>query len=652
MDDSPVRHDGSVPVERFRPWVLALGVALIPLNSYWIARTEAQDYSGFPTCASLFYNVVFCILVLIGMNALVRRFRPGWALCRRELMVLYAMMATGSSLVGHDYLQMLVPTIPHVAFFGNTGNKLPTQVAPLLPDWLVIADNIPAVQRFSIGHSTLYSWENFSPWIRPLSWWALFLIAVLLGTLCINLLLRRHWQDHERLTYPVVQVPMLITEGGGANGLFRSRVFWIGFSIAAGLDVYNGIAQLFPAFPPIPLKLQDIGPIFAPYRPWNAMGWTPISFYPWVIGLSYFMPTNMAFSCWFFYFVRKAQMVIASAMGYTGGDPWFPYLKEQAFGAAIALFVMALWFSRHHLKQVFLSAVGCGALKDDDGVSYRWVLVTLGICLAVVLGFLIAAGMKPWLAVVYVMLYLMFVGACTRIRAELGVPAHEFGWIGPYQVLAGALGTQILGPQSLAVFALLWFQNRMHRGLLMPQQAECLKAAKDSGLKLKWMVTALVVAGVVGVVSAFWAMLHLSYARIHPAHVHPGAPGSGFSAEAFAVLQSYLNNNTGVDSMYITGLGIGAFVAAVLYRLSVTIYGFPFHPAGYAVGMAFGLDYIWMPILISWTIKVITVRIWGLKGYRAALPFFVGLIVGEFVVGGLWSFLRGLTGIPMYTFFY
>jgi hypothetical protein len=42
---------------------------------------------------------------------------------------------------------------------------------------------------------------------------------------------------------------------------------------------------------------------------------------------------------------------------------------------------------------------------------------------------------------------------------------------------------------------------------------------------------------------------------------------------------------------------------------------------------------------------------WGLKGYRATLPFFVGLVIGEFVVGGLWSFLRGILGVQTYTFY-
>lgn len=60
----------------------------------------------------------------------------------------------------------------------------------------------------------------------------------------------------------------------------------------------------------------------------------------------------------------------------------------------------------------------------------------------------------------------------------------------------------------------------------------------------------------------------------------------------------------------------------------------------------------WLPILISWALKVSILRYWGLKGYRAAIPLFVGLVLGEFAVGGSWSFVRGIIGVETYTFFY
>ena len=38
-------------------------------------------------------------------------------------------------------------------------------------------------------------------------------------------------------------------------------------------------------------------------------------------------------------------------------------------------------------------------------------------------------------------------------------------------------------------------------------------------------------------------------------------------------------------------------------------------------------------------------------GVAILLAFFVGLVLGEFAVGGLWSFARGVLGVNTYTFF-
>ncbi len=640
-----------LPQERFRWWVIVIGAALIPVNSLWISRTEALDYSGFPTCASLFYNVVFSIIMLMVLNIALRRFVPRFAFGRRELLVVYGMVATGSSLVGHDFMEILVPTIPHARYFASPENKWEQLIIPHLPSWLTIDTVGEGITSYQLGHSTLYTWDHLRLWMTPIACWSVFLIAIVISMLCINIIVRRQWMEHERLTYPVVQIPIIITEGGGSNPLFRNRVFWIGFALAAGLDLWNGFGQLYPSIPQLNVKINDLSYLFAGSYPWKAMDRIWLTFYPWVIGLCYFMPTNMSFSSWFFFIFRKGMQVCAAALGYEGSDIWYPYVREQAYGAWIALFVVTLWLGRGYLKEVWRAAVTGQGQTDDGGVSYRWTLIALGLAMFVMMAFLAKAGMSPIIAVVYVLLYLLFCGAITRMRAELGPPAHEIALVSTTQMMVLGLGTTFLGPQNLTIFSLMWFQNRTYRGLLMPQQAESLKAARDSGLRLRTMVIALVIAGVVGIISGFWAHLHVSYSRLyHGGHI--GAPGSGFAQEHYRMLENWLKTPVAPDVMGVAAIGIGAATALFLSRMNTLFSGFPFHPAGYALGMAWGLDYIWGPLIISWALKVIILKYWGLRGYRAAMPFFVGLVLGEFVVGGMWSFMRGVFGIQAYTFFY
>ena len=60
---------------------------------------------------------------------------------------------------------------------------------------------------------------------------------------------------------------------------------------------------------------------------------------------------------------------------------------------------------------------------------------------------------------------------------------------------------------------------------------------------------------------------------------------------------------------------------------------------------------MWCPFLIAWMAKLITLRYGGIRAYRAALPFFLGLILGDYVVPTLWGAFGMLTGYQQYMAF-
>ena len=55
------------------------------------------------------------------------------------------------------------------------------------------------------------------------------------------------------------------------------------------------------------------------------MGWTPVCFFPFVIGIDTFMPLSLSFSAWFFYWLWKIQLILADAFGLSK-MPEFPYV--------------------------------------------------------------------------------------------------------------------------------------------------------------------------------------------------------------------------------------------------------------------------------------------------------------------------------------
>ena len=70
-------------------------------------------------------------------------------------------------------------------------------------------------------------------------------------------MLRRQWVDHERLTYPIVEVGTLLTEtqkGGRLSQVFSSPLFWIAFGLVMLLKVWNIGSYFTPIFPHIPFE--------------------------------------------------------------------------------------------------------------------------------------------------------------------------------------------------------------------------------------------------------------------------------------------------------------------------------------------------------------------------------------------------------------
>lgn len=619
-----------------------IGLLLIPPNCIWVVQVEIVHYSGHPTCLSVFSNAVFSLFLLILVNLVLLRVRPRWALSQGELLTAYIMVSLGCSVAAHDMLQMLVPSIPHGYWRATPENGWEDLIQPLLPRWLTVSDP-DAMEGYYEGHSTLFEPQSYGPWRRPLFWWGTFILVLIFVMQCINCLMRRQWTQNEKLTYPLVQLPVEMTRRGGASGLYLSRLFWLGFGFGAGLDLYNGIAFLVPAMPLVNVKLHDLSPSFKG-APWSAIGWMPLSYYPFILALSFFLPTDVSFSCWFFYLFRKAQQVVAAATGW-GQLPGAPFAGEQAWGAWMAFAGLAAHFGRRHLRAVWATVWGLPGAIDDSREPMRYRSVAAGLLLG--LTYLVvfwqqAGGSVPALAAYFILYYAVF-SAVTKMRAEIGPPTHELGGMATTHMIVKAIGSRNLSPGTLLSYSLLWFNNRMVRSHQMPVQLEGMKMAERAGIDYRRLGAAMMGAVAMGLVSGYYALLSDAYGS-------RGAAGTGFAHETYTQLASWLANPQGPSMLSTAFIGAGAGFALLLGAARARTTGWPFHPAGYALGMVFGLDYVWFPILLAWLIKGLLLRYGGLRVHAGAIPVCCGVILGEFVVGSFWSSLSVVLGKPMYTF--
>ena len=63
------------------------------------------------------------------------------------------------------------------------------------------------------------------------------------------------------------------------------------------------------------------------------------------------------------------------------------------------------------------------------------------------------------------------------------------------------------------------------------------------------------------------------------------------------------------------------------------------------------MPWLWCPTLIGWLIKSCVLRYGGMRGYRLCLPFFTGLILGDYVSGCLWAIIGCVGHIHTYKVF-
>ena len=630
---------------------VVLGLLLIPVNCYWMAVMEIQWNSLDTTCVSIFFHVIFLILALTALNALLARKFPRTALTQAELLVIYVMLSIASAIMGRDSLENLLPTLGHLFWFADPTNRF-SRFWPYVPKWLAPHDR-DALKGYYLGNSSLYTHEHLSAWIMPVLFWVVFVLILTFIMLCLNVLIRKQWADRERLSFPLVQLPMAATGGGG---FFSSRVMWMGFAIPVFIQTLNNLSFFYPTVPSFHLKLQDLGPYFV-VPPWNGVGWLPVGFFPFAIGIAFFLPLDLSFSCWFFYVLRKLIDVGCVAWGLR--DPGvppsisrIPCVGQQGTGAWIGLSVALIWLSRRHLKSVLVEAfTRRGVVSDPDaGMSYRTAVFGIAAGLVILVALCQLAGMSLWLPIVYFGFYLILSVGITRVRAELGPPAHELNWVNPERFMIEIFGTQALGAQNLTLLSYMFWFNRGYRSHPMPHQLEAFKIGQETGMEARRLVGAMLLAALVGAVASLWALLDVFY-RNGEATARIMSYSTGIGGEAFGRLRDWADNPRTTDWIALTFTGVGAAVTLLLSAAKARFFWWQFHPIGYALANSYALEYFWSAILIGWLIKFLIVRYGGVKLYRAAIPFFIGLILGDYVIAALWSLIGWALGVSTYRTF-
>src|SRR5690606_3791485 len=95
-------------------------------------------------------------------------------------------------------------------------------------------------------------------WLVPLVVWGFFIFVLYLMMACLCVMLRKQWAEREALSFPLLRLPMELTEDvdrpqeGVFGRFFRNPLVWLGIGIAVfiqilrGLNIHNSDVPTFP----------------------------------------------------------------------------------------------------------------------------------------------------------------------------------------------------------------------------------------------------------------------------------------------------------------------------------------------------------------------------------------------------------------------
>ena len=317
-------------------------------------------------------GAIFLFFIVVIGNGLLRLIHARSALARGELAVVFFLLLLANTLSGRGLPVQLLPVMTGAYYYATPENNWKEVVQPFLPDW-PLPQGDEAIRQFYEGAPDgAIPWHV---WVGPLIWWAIFGLALFLAMVCLMVIVRRQWVEHERLSYPMVQLPLaLLGAGEGQKPLLRRGLTWMGFALPFVLGSLNALHNYYGVFPQVSLSLGSMTIV----RGMPSLG---LGLNPSMVGFSYFVPQNVASGLIFFFLLNTLQSGFLTQFAWGGKDESMGAYSQytdsiiiyQAMGGMLVLVAGTMWIGRQHLRAVFDRALrGDVDVEDQDEImSYR-----------------------------------------------------------------------------------------------------------------------------------------------------------------------------------------------------------------------------------------------------------------------------------------
>lgn len=629
----------------------ALGLALAILLAVMTQAVElltAGQYivSNIPAPGPIALLFVAALL-LLPLSRLLGR---GLQFDEAEFRTAYAMLLVAGPVCAATALGAVPFAVMGPYLHATPENRWPELLWPLIPGPLRMPEG--AAETFARGGADGVPWGL---WARPLATYAVFFLLLYLLYFSVAAILRREWEDHEKLAFPLAQIPLWLARHADRRlmpDVFYNPIFWLCFALPMLTGSLNALHAMLPQVPNVAISGYSLGPLLRE-PPWDilAMYGISIGINFTVVGVAFLVPREVSFSVWFFYIAGALLYVAGKAMGVSTGDfgtgiSRFPLFTEQRTGAIVALFAVTVWLARHHLRTV-LAGVFRGAPLDDAGepLPYRWAAAGFAAALLGLVLWKLWLGAQ-WPAAIAATAFLLITAvALARIRAEVGLPAP--GDVPTFaDTSALVLGSAALSAQTRAVEAYTWFTNGLNefsRSQPLASMVEGYRVAPGDQARQRRLTTLLFawtvpVAAIVTLGLGLTMIYHLGGENLDWIRQRAGH-------SPFGALVGDLRTERAPDNIAALFMGIGALMFWFIWFMRTRYAFWPFHPIGFLLALdTWGLADVWFSVLAGWLLRRVAQSYGGRTGYQLLLPAVLGLITGDMVARVVWSTIGAALG--------
>jgi len=622
-------------------------------NDYYLLNTPLI-LNHLPTAA------MAVLLALVALNPLLRRSRWG-AFQPGEMLLIWCLVAIAGGIGATGFARCIIGFMASPAYLATPSNDFAEYLVGPLPGWAVVSkDPDSTALRWYFEGLPRGGHIPWGAWLPPLAAWIAFFVAGYCVMFALVSLLYRQWADRERLTFPIVVVPLELARapepGRLVNAFLRDRVMWLGAAIPVLVFGWDGLRTYLPALPLINLHYSTWG--FFSDRPWSEFNLGTASVYFSMVGLSFLLTTEVSFSLWFFYVLYHLSFVWVAWLGAAGNGFFGDWSQRigvlESSGGILIMAAFLLWTARASLAQWGRRVRSGADLPGEDLLPPRLTAALLLAGLAGMIVFVRAHGAQWWAAALGMLLYAAVILFLTRLVVEAGMLLVGVEAIG-YEFLRDTFPASWLTPGTLTTFVQLRGGVMSDlRELLMPYLMNGVRLCAHSGRHARKLLGVFAATVAVSLLVACYGRITTSYK--YGAILMDNAYNAGWQENLYPNVVKILKTpealtwiTAGSVNIIPSGLAhvlTGAMLTLGMLVLRAQYLWWPLDPIGYLVCGSWPITEIWFSVFLGWLAKAAIMTFGGTRAYRKILPFFLGLVLGQAVIATFWTLTSFVTGKP------